>query len=279
MAYKTILVHVDESERCQMRVDIAADIARKSESHLIGAAITGVSRFIYQDGNLGAADPNLSLHLNYLKERAEAAAAKFRVRTDALGVRSSELAVVNDEAGGGMGLLARYSDLLVIGQTNRDEPSPSVLPDFPEYLVLNTGRPVLIIPYAGSFPTIGKRPMIAWDASRAATRAVTDALPLLKEADLVQVAIFNVKADADAHGDQPGADIATYLARHGVKVEVCVHKTKTDIGNAILSLAHDLDSDLLVMGGYGHSRFREMIMGGATRTILESMTIPVLMSH
>ena len=279
MTYKTILVHVDESSRCAMRTDFAADLANRFESHLIGAAITGVSRFIYQDGNLGAADPNLSLHLNYLKERAEAASAKFRSRVDELGVASSEVAVVNDEAGGGMGLLARYSDLLIIGQTNRDEPSPSVLPDFPEYLVLNTGRPVLILPYAGSFPTIGKRPLIAWDASQAATRAVTDALPLLKGADLVQVAIFNAKANPDAHGEQPGADIATYLARHGVKVEVSAHKTGTDIGNAILSLAHDLDSDLLVMGGYGHSRFREMIMGGATRTIMESMTIPVLMSH
>lgn len=279
MTYKTILVHVDESSRCEMRVDIAATLAKQSDAHLIGAAVTGVSRFIYQDGNLGAADPNLSLHLNYLKERAEASAALFRKRADQLGNTSTEVAIVNDEAGGGMGLLARYSDLLIIGQTNRDEPSPSVLPDFPEYLVLNTGRPVLIIPYAGNFSEIGKRPLIAWDASQAATRAVTDALPLLKNADLVQVAIFNVRNDPDAHGEQPGADIATYLSRHGVKVEVSAHKTSTDIGNAILSLAHDLDSDLLVMGGYGHSRFREMIMGGATRTIMESMTIPVLMSH
>ena len=154
-----------------------------------------------------------------------------------------------------------------------------MLPDFPEYIVMNSGRPVLIIPYTGDFTTVAKRPLISWDASRESTRAVTDAIPILKRAELVQVAIFNSKVQSDAHGEQPGADIALFLARHGVKVEVSVHKTSTDIGNALLSLSHDLDSDMIVMGGYGHSRLREMIMGGVTRTVLESMTIPVFMSH
>lgn len=279
MAYKTVLVHVDESARSELRVQIAADIAKVESAHLIGTAVTGVSRFIYQDGNISASDPNLTIHLNFLKERAEKAVAQFNASAEKIGVSSYESMIANDEAGGGIGLQARYSDLVVIGQTNREEPSPSVLPDFPEYIVMNSGRPVLIIPYAGEFKTIAKRPLISWDASREATRALTDALPLLKQADLVQIAIFNPKSIPDAHGEQPGADIALYLARHGIKVEVSVHKTSTDIGNALLSLAHDLDSDLLVMGGYGHSRFREMIMGGVTRTILESMTIPVFMSH
>ncbi|MBC3870386.1 universal stress protein [Undibacterium oligocarboniphilum] len=279
MAYKTVLVHVDESARSELRVQIAADIAKAESAHLIGTAVTGVSRFIYQDGNISASDPNLTIHLNFLKERAEKAVAQFNASAEKIGVSSYESMIANDEAGGGIGLQARYSDLVVIGQTNREEPSPSVLPDFPEYIVMNSGRPVLIIPYAGEFKTVGKRPLISWDASREATRALTDALPLLKRADLVQIAIFNPKSIPDAHGEQPGADIALYLARHGIKVEVSVHKTSTDIGNALLSLAHDLDSDLLIMGGYGHSRFREMIMGGVTRTILESMTIPVFMSH
>ncbi|MFZ6846798.1 universal stress protein [Undibacterium sp. RuRC25W] len=279
MSYKTILVHVDESDRSQIRVKFAADIARSEDAHLVGTAVTGVSRFIYQDGNISASDPNLTIHLNFLKERAERAVEEFNKIVDHIGVPSFESSIANDEAGGGIGLQARYSDLVVLGQTNRDEPSPSVLPDFPEYIVLNSGRPALIIPYAGDFHSVGKRPLISWDASREATRAVTDAIPLLKKADLVQVAIFNTKATPDAHGEQPGADIALYLARHGIKVEVSVHKTSTDIGNALLSLANDLNSDMIVMGGYGHSRFREMIMGGVTRTILESMTVPVFMSH
>ncbi len=279
MSYKTVLVHVDETSRSNLRVKIAAEIAMLDNAHLVGTAVTGVSRFIYQDGNISASDPNLTIHLNFLRERAEKAVAGFNKIVTDLGVPSYESAIANDEAGGGIGLQARYSDLVVLGQTNPDEPSPSVLPDFPEYIVMNSGRPVLIIPYAGDFNTVAKRPLISWDASRESTRAVTDAIPLLKQADLVQVAIFNSKSSPDAHGEQPGADIALFLARHGVKVEVSVHKTSTDIGNALLSLSHDLDSDMIVMGGYGHSRLREMIMGGVTRTILESMTIPVLMSH
>lgn len=279
MTYKTVLVHVDETSRSNFRVKFAAEIAMLDGAHLIGTAVTGVSRFIYQDGNISANDPNLTIHLNFLRERAEKATAIFNKTVSELGLSSYESAIANDEAGGGIGLQARYSDLVVLGQTNRDEPSPSVLPDFPEYIVMNSGRPVLIIPYTGDFTTVAKRPLISWDASRESTRAVTDAIPLLKRADLVQVAIFNLKAQPDAHGEQPGADIALFLARHGVKVEVSVHKTSTDIGNALLSLSHDLDSDMIVMGGYGHSRLREMIMGGVTRTVLESMTVPVFMSH
>lgn len=279
MTYKTVLVHVDESSRSDVRVKVAAEIAKADNAHLIGTAVTGVSRFIYQDGNISASDPNLTIHLNFLRERAEKAVANFNRTVQGLAVQSYESMIANDEAGGGIGLQARYSDLVVVGQTNREEPSPSVLPDFPEYIVMNSGRPVLIVPYAGEVTSIARRPLISWDASRESTRAVTDAIPLLKRADMVQVAIFNPKSVPDAHGEQPGGDIALYLARHGIKVEVSVHKTATDIGSALLSLSHDLNSDMIVMGGYGHSRFRQMIMGGVTRTILESMTIPVLMSH
>jgi len=227
MPYKTILVHIDESERSNFRVRVAAEIAMCDEAHLVGTAVTGVSRFIYQDGNISANDPNLTIHLSYLRERAEKAVDSFNQQAQAIGVNSFESMIANDEAGGGIGLQARYSDLVVIGQTNRDEPSPSVLPDFPEYLIMNSGRPILIIPYVGDFTTVGKRPLIAWDASRESTRAITDAIPLLRRADLVQVAIFNPKSVPDSHGEQPGADIALYLARHGVKVEVGVHKTST----------------------------------------------------
>ncbi|HTD06662.1 universal stress protein [Undibacterium sp.] len=279
MSYKTVLVHVDESSRSDLRIRIAAEIARAEGAHLIGTAVTGVSRFIYQDGNISTSDPNLATHLKFLRERAERSVAGFAQRVQDLGVPSHESMVAHDEAGGGIGVLARYSDLVVVGQASRDEPSPSVLPDFPEYIVMHSGRPVLIIPYTGDFASIGKRPLISWDASRESTRAVTDAIPLLKRAELVQVVIFNPDSVFDAHGEQPGGDIALYLSRHDIKVEVSVHKTSTDVGNALLSLAHDLDSDLIVMGGYGHSRFREMILGGVTRTVMESMTVPILMSH
>jgi nucleotide-binding universal stress UspA family protein len=277
MSYKTILVHVDDTSRTPNRIKLAAELAIKLEAHLLGIADTGVSRFIYQDGNINGVDPSLLSHLEYLRERAGQNISDFKKQADSLGVHSFEGDITQDDAMGGIGMRARYCDLVVVGQTNPDESSPAVMDDFPEYMILNSGRPILVVPYAGEFKNIGKRPLVAWDGSRAATRAITDAIPFLRDADLVHVAIINPKGDT--HGDQPGADLASYLARHGVKLEVSVHRTKLDIGNAILSLAADLNSDLLVMGGYGHSRFKEMIMGGATRSILESMTIPALMSH
>ena len=277
MSYKTILVHVDDTSRTPTRIKLAAELAVKLEAHLMGIADTGVSRFIYQDGNINGVDPSLLSHLEYLRERAAQNIADFKKQADLLGVHSFEGDITQDDAFGGIGMRARYCDLVVVGQTNPEESSPAVMDDFPEYMILNAGRPVLVVPYAGEFAQIGKRPLVAWDGSRAATRAITDAIPFLATADLVHVAIINPKTDQ--HGDQPGADLAAYLARHGVKLEVSVNRTKLDIGNALLSKAADLDSDLVVMGGYGHSRFKEMIMGGATRGILESMTVPVLMSH
>jgi len=174
-------------------------------------------------------------------------------------------------------LHARYADLVLIGQTDASDDS-KVPTDFPERLVLAAGRPVLILPAVGKFATIGKRILIAWNPSREATRAVTDAIPLLQRADNVHVMAVNPKAGE--HGSVPGADIGLYLARHGVRVDVKTdHGAEIDVGNELLSRAADLDADLIVMGGYGHSRLKEWVLGGATRTILESMTAPVLMSH
>ena len=277
MSYKTILVHIDDTPRAKQRIELAAKLAVRQEAHLVGVAVTGVSRFIYQDGNITGIDPSLLSHLEFLRERADRSAAEFAPSVRNLGVNSCASEVTQDEADGGIGLRARYCDLVIIGQHDPEELSPSVMSDFPEYLILNTGRPVLVIPYAGEFTQVGRRPLVAWDGSRSATRAITDAIPLLQKADLVQLVIIN--PPRDAHGEQPGADMALYLARHGIKVEVSTHTSKIDIGNTLLSIAADLDSDLIVMGGYGHSRFREMIMGGATRSLLEHMTIPVFFSH
>ncbi|HJW55523.1 MAG TPA: universal stress protein [Burkholderiaceae bacterium] len=279
MSYKTILVHVDETERAQERIKLAAKIAVAENAHLIGAAMTGISRFLFQNAMFEQHDPNLATHLDLLRQRANRALESFDPLVRSLGVSSWEKRSVDDEAGGGISLQARYCDLVVIGQTNPDEPIPTVTSDFPEYVVMNAGRPVLIVPYAGEFNVIGSRVLVAWDASMEATRAITAAIPLLRRAKNVNVLVFNPSARPDAHGEQPGADIALFLARHGINVEVSQQHTEIDIGNSLLSLATDMSTDLIVMGGYGHSRFREVLLGGATRTILQSMTVPVLMSH
>lgn len=278
MTYKTILVHVDHSRHAEARIRIAAQIAIAENAHLIGAAMTGVSRYVYEDG-VNLAETVIAGQIRQFYERAEKSLVAFDAIANSLGVLSFERRLVTDEPEGGLALQARYADLVVVSQPDMDEADSTILAGLPEYLMLNSVRPVLVIPYAGKFDRIGARPLIAWDGSMEATRAVANAIPLLKRADTVTVAVFNPTLKYDVHGQEPGADIALYLARHNIKVDVARQKTNLDTGNALLSLAADLRSDLIVMGGYGHSRFREVLLGGVTRTVLETMTAPVLMSH
>ena len=280
MSYKAMLVHVDESRHADVRMEIAAEIAVTENAHLIGVATTGVSRFFY-----GAAASDLDApaiitpYLEMVRQQAEATLKKFENIAQKIGVASYESRLADDDAAGGLSLQCRYCDLAVLGQYDREESSSSINSDLPEYVVMNSGCPVLVVPYAASFKNVGERVLIAWNASMEARRAVHNAIPLLKRAKVVEVAVFNPASQPDVHGKEPGADIALYLSRHEIKVDVIQQETEGDIGNALLSLATNLNSDLLVMGCYGHSRFREILLGGATRTVLESMTIPVLMSH
>ena len=288
MTYKTVLLHIDDSAGRAARIDAAASIAQACGGHLTGVALTGVSRLLYQNQPDLDADPNLSLHLNFLRERATRALDGFEQQVRAAGVASFEQRVLDDEAAGGISLLARYADLVVISQYNAKDKSPSVMRDFPAYVLLHSGRPVLIVPYAAPLPLLAppaaaRNVLISWNASKEASRAVSAALPLLQRAGQVHVAIFDAQVHAAEHGEQPGAELTQYLARHGVEARLHLLDgggvRRGDIGEALLSQAADLSADLLVMGAYGHSRLRETILGGVTRTILQSMTIPVLMAH
>lgn len=276
MSYKTILVHVDHSRHADSRIRAAASLAAIEDAHLVGAAMSGVSRYIYQDSGMDLARTVLATHMDALYERANASLDGFDRIAAGMNVHSYERRLVDDEADGGLALQARYADLVVVSQTDPEDPCSRMAPGMPEYVMLTSARPVLVLPYAGVFENIGSKVLVAWDAGSEATRAVTNAIPMLRRAGKVTVAVFN---PGDAHGPQPGSDIALYLARHGVKVEVSVQHTSIDIGEALLSLAADVDADLIVMGGYGHTRFREMMLGGVTETVLKSMTAPVLMSH
>jgi len=167
----------------------------------------------------------------------------------------------------------------VIGQKNPEWPS-GVGQEFERNVPLAAGRPVLVVPYAFEHRPLGHRVLVAWNASREAARAVSDALPLLKRAGHVHVVAFQPERSGTAHGEEPGADVGLYLTRHGVKVTASSYENSTvDIGNQLLSRAFDLSADLIVMGAWGHSRLREFVLGGVTRTLLETMTVPVLMSH
>jgi len=277
MSYKTILVHVDESGHASERIKIAAAIAMTENAHLIGTAVTGASRYLVQAHK--ALDPTLRAHLEFLHERAMRGLADFEAAVRRLGLPSFEKRLVDDEAGGGICMQARYADLVVIGQNDPGEASPVVMPDFPQYVVLNCGRPVLLLPHTGRFDNIGRRVLVAWDASTEATRAVTDAIPLLKRAHIVDVVMFNTPVQPQWRGAQPSSHIGQFLQRHDIPAETLQRNTDCGIGEAILSLVEELGADLIVMGGYGHLRFREIMLGRATQTVLESMTVPVLMSH
>ena len=280
MSYKNILVQVDERPRCEARVNLALNLATRFEAHLTALAVVPPPR--YPRPTLSALGPEIAQQ--QMREGQASA-------TEAL-ARFTELARVNGwssvetRRGGGdlitaTSLHARYNDLVVIGQRDPDDPAADFDDtwQYPETAAMALGRPVLVVPYAGRFERLGQNVVIAWDAGREATRAVTDALPLLRQARRVTVLVINGEK-GQRHGDEPGADIALYLARHGVKVEVSQQQSgDLSVGLCLLSRMADLDADLLVMGAYGHSRLREMVLGGVTRTILSSMTAPVLMSH
>lgn len=281
MSYKTVLVHTDLLSQSTKRIRLAAQIASSHRSHLIGTAMCGLPVEYYRTAAMMFAGPVPQSEFDRLRSDAEQALTRFETMASAADLQSWERRLCDDDTHSAMVVQARYADLIVVSQPDPGDPTSSQLDDLPEHLALYGGRPVLVVPYAGEFEHIDRHALVAWDGSRAAIRAVTDAIPLLRRTAKVTLVIFNPESQQGVHGEQPGADMALYLARHGVNVEVMEQRTPDglDVGNALLSLAADLNVDLLVMGAYGHLRWRELVLGGVTRTVIRTMTIPVLMSH
>jgi nucleotide-binding universal stress UspA family protein len=172
--------------------------------------------------------------------------------------------------------IARRFDLSIAAQAKPEADGPEGL--IVEQALFDSGRPVLVVPYVQTTPFKADRVLLCWDGSRTAARAAADAMPFLSRAKAVEV--FIVESGKLKSDEIPGADIAGHLARHNLNVSVArTVAGDIDVASAILSHAADTGADMLVMGGYGHSRLREFILGGATRAILASMTVPTLMSH
>ncbi len=281
MSYKDLLVVLDSETASRGRMDLAAALAERFAAHLVGLyplPIPEVPR------NFGYYDPaQLDPFFSELREKAQEVSDKEREAFEhAASLRglSAEWRVVTADAGYDPALHARYVDLTILGQVDPDRYEAEFVRPRPEQVTLASGRPILVVPYAGHFETVGRRVLIGWNATREATRAVNDAMPLLIGADVVTVLTIDAREGPDGHGEVPGADISLHLARHGVKATV--ERTVSagiPAGDVLLSRAADLGADLLVIGAYGHSRVRELLLGGATRSILQSMTLPVLMSH
>jgi len=275
MAIKEILVHVDSLPAAETRVALAAKIAEQNDAHLIGLHVRP-NMYI-------PASPDFPLPESYFDEQqreidAHAAAAKVKFEATA---RKSNIATEWREGNGFPSDVvrkhARYADLVVIGQ--HDPEANGQVQDLPNGVLLTTGRPILVVPYAMPVKSFARNVMIAWDDGVPATRAVNDAIPLIAKDAKVTVVAVNPQETGE-HGPIPCADICLHLARHGLKAEAAsLTAPEVDAGDVMLARAFDEGCDLLVMGAYGHSRMREFVFGGVTAHILENMTLPVLMSH
>jgi nucleotide-binding universal stress UspA family protein len=209
---------------------------------------------------------------------AKAAMERFDQAAKRAGVSAESRSLSSSVAGAAdlFSQIARRFDISVIGQSERDRGLPEEL--IIEGALFGSGRPLIVVPYIQKKGLTLERVTVCWDGSRAAARAIADSVPFLERAKSIDVLI--VASEASKSGDVPGADMGHHLARHNLKVDVKrITAPDIDVPSAILSYAADNGTDMLVMGGYGHSRLREFILGGATRGILSSMTVPVLMSH
>jgi len=285
MNIRSILVHLDNSPQAQARIAAAARLALRHEAHLVGLAPTGWVMMPADPTGLLGSGEFAERALQLLHEEAENAVQRFESQVRALDVLSFESRVDCEDVAVSMTLASRYCDLTVATQTEPGNWTVEQQAGMPESVLLHSGRPLLLLPYATSpeepfaMPPEG-RVLVAWDGGREAARAMHDALPLLRQARQVEVAVFEAPHEVDTrHGPLPGADIGLWLARHGLRVEVRALRTETPVGEALLSHAADVGAQLIVAGGYGHTRLREAVLGGVTRTLMRSSPVPLLLSH
>jgi nucleotide-binding universal stress UspA family protein len=286
MKPKTILLSMDASPASQNRLDLASALARRFDAHLMGLLVKPqIQPPGYAMVEMGVMlDENpfstLENEQSVLVDKAAAAVERsFREQLEHQGV-SFEWRSVVGSVPRQISLQARCADIAIVGQPDPNDRSSgdqlSVVGD----ILLAAGCPILVMPYIGDFPTVGERVLIAWNGSREAARAVNDALPFLTEAKSVTVLSIGPQSSAMWESPAPESDLVRHLARHGITAAaISVLDNEISIGDAILSEAADMAADLIVMGAYGHSRLRELLLGGATRSLLKTMTVPVLMSH
>jgi nucleotide-binding universal stress UspA family protein len=257
-------------------IDCAASVATLFEAHLDGIAC------VYQALNpmiaSEAAAVVMSAQYETSVEQAASVLDQFEITARRLGIPHDARSTFNVSYAATRIVteMSRLYDLNIVAQPDRSNPSQA---DFlSEAVLFGSGRPVLMVPYITRAPIKTDRVLICWDGGVPAARAVHDAMPFLRKAKTIDVVAVNEKED-DA-GDVSSAALASHLARRDLAATT--YRLKADvpnIHNAILSLAADNDTDLIVMGGYGHSRLREFILGGTTRGMFETLTVPALISH
>ncbi|WP_454917758.1 universal stress protein [Xanthobacter sediminis] len=275
---RDILVNLAQGAEKDVAAEYAASLAVAFGAHLTGLSVAyeiDVPPFY-----MGAL-PTDFIDAQVLENQAaaEKAAARLEEITKAAGV-SHEVRTLSASLGVAANSFARMSrlfDVTVVAQPDPDKPGPEEV--LAETVLLESGRAVLVVPYIQEKPFSSERAVVAWDGSRASARALAEALPLLHRTKTVEV--FRVVTDATEEVDEEGLEVARHLARHNLDAQVrrLPVKSGDSISAAILNEVSDQGADLVVMGGYGHSRLKELVLGGVTREILSSMTVPVLMAH
>jgi nucleotide-binding universal stress UspA family protein len=284
MAFKDLLVYLQGSSRSEVTMHVATLIAKRFGARLSGIHVIGL--LVPSQVGINLTETNDALTrgaaLGRLRE-AELAATRraeeiFRKHLDGAKLRG-DWQLAEGMVAHTAGTRARRFDMTIVGQVDPRLPPLGTRKFVPEALFLESGRPVLVVPCTGAVQTVGTRVLVAWDGSREASRAVNDALPFLQKAADVSVVTFENSATVDEAIADPML-VVSHLAEHGVRAHGSSHGLNDrSVAEALLAAAADDRCDLLVMGGYGHSRLYEIITGGTTRTILRTMNVPVLLSH
>jgi nucleotide-binding universal stress UspA family protein len=283
MTYPSVLVFLDDDARAQVRDDQAVQFAQRVGSHVVGLSClrpvpVGVEAVVA----MGAVAEPMTSELREARREAVEREQRFRSLCDRRQVASFETEVDDSDDGAGRAIVKRAAlhDLVIVGQPDPSEAGAARRRAVVDDVVLHSPRPTLLLPYAGRFDDFGTTALVAWDGSHGAARAAADALPLLKLAKTVHVVVFDTPAGPGSTMDaSPVHGAVRWLERHGVRAVGQARYAGSDVGNSLLSLAADLGADLLVMGCWGHARLAERLLGGATRTVMASMTVPVLTSH
>jgi len=275
---KDILVHLEGSSEDEVRLAYAEALARQHGAHVTGLYCNIVPEMVIA-GESGFAATQVIVDMQRQAiAQGEKTEAELRSRFSGLDVLSDvrRIDVQGSQAGGVLASEARTADVFV---ATRPYEHAAAQPELLEAVMFNSGRGTLFVPPGvkpkGPYKTV----LLAWRNTREAARAVADAMPLLVGAEKVLVVVVSEGEAAEAGGAEPAADIARHLGRHGAKVEVCNVAGWSDAGKALLNEADKAGADMIVMGGYGHSRFRQWILGGVTQHVLSTAKVPVFMSH
>ncbi len=276
MAYKTILVCLNEIERLPQLIAMARNLGVKFGAHITGLyVVPGIEVYPEPASAVGASVYDGKRV--YFQEKISKIRSDFEtaMKQDGLSFDFHDVDSIMPNILQDVVEQSRSVDLIVVSATNRDK-AVGVENDFVENLVIAAGRPVLILPFKGkSWPKM-EEIVLAWDDSREASRTVFDGVPFMQLAQRTHVVTF----DPDGPGTVPGAAIAEALDRHGIKAKtMTMSSSGLGVGELLMRTAHDQGAGLIIMGAYGHSRFTEFVFGGATRHIIRNLNIPVLMSH